>query len=211
MICIGPMGRLVARVVVWGVAAGMVVAVGVAGCGGDDSGADGPTATVPTVPPDPYAVPAVIDEAYVNRVLAGLDQASGDVTRLVVGARTIPPEAIERLRSIYVGDFLQVRLDSFQGDLLADFKGYKDNPGNRRTTVARIIVATPACIFAQVNRDISDVSLNPDPRLSTQWVGLVLIDPSTDPLDYNPTPWGFKVDGLQRDYSQPANPCEPAS
>ena len=56
-----------------------VVVAGLAGCGvGGSSGADGPTATRPTVPPDPYAVPAVIDEAYVNRVLAALDQANGE-------------------------------------------------------------------------------------------------------------------------------------
>ena len=101
MICIGPMGRLVARVVVVGVAAA-VVAVGVAGCGGDGSGAtDGPTASVPTTPPDPYAVPAVIDEAYVNRVLAALDQANGDVDGLVVSCtNALPPEAIDRLKAI---------------------------------------------------------------------------------------------------------------
>ena len=55
-------------------------------CGGGDDDALGPTATLPqaTTTTDPYAVPAVIDEAYVNRVLAGLDQAVGEVTRLVV-------------------------------------------------------------------------------------------------------------------------------
>jgi hypothetical protein len=42
----------------------------------------GPTATVPsapitTQPADPYAVPDVIDAAYVNRVLAGLDAVMG--------------------------------------------------------------------------------------------------------------------------------------
>ena len=114
MICIGPMGRLVARVVVWGVAAA-VVAVGVAGCGGDDSGAaDGPTASVPTVPPDPYAVPAVIDEAYVNRVLAALDQAVGDVVRMVVSTKSYPPDAIERLQALYVGDCLQLSSTCFK-------------------------------------------------------------------------------------------------
>ena len=75
MICIGPMGRLVRGWWLW-VLPQAVIAVGaLTGCGGDGSGtADGPTATVPTTPPDPYAVPAVIDEAYVNRVLAALDQ-----------------------------------------------------------------------------------------------------------------------------------------
>ena len=77
------------------------------GCGaGKDPVADVPTATVPTVPPDPYAVPAVIDEAYVNRVLAALDQAVGDVVRMVIRTKVLSPEAIERLQAIYVGDAL---------------------------------------------------------------------------------------------------------
>ncbi|MFN2504089.1 MAG: hypothetical protein ABR540_07650, partial [Acidimicrobiales bacterium] len=54
----------------------------------DDPTVDPPSATVGTEAPsttsaDPYAVPAVIDEAYVNRVLAGLDAAVGEVVRLV--------------------------------------------------------------------------------------------------------------------------------
>ena len=46
-----------------------------------------PTAQVRPAPPttaDPYAVPAVIDIAYVNRVLAALDQVDGDATREAV-------------------------------------------------------------------------------------------------------------------------------
>src|SRR5205085_10070389 len=70
-----------------------------------------PTATVPvaTTTTNPYAVPEVIDEAYVNRVLAGLDAAVGDMLRLVVSARTIPPEALERLRALYIGDHRQIQ------------------------------------------------------------------------------------------------------
>ena len=76
MICIAAVGRVVARVGVV-CAAVAVVAAGLVGCGGGkDRVAGVPTATVPTVPPDPYSVPAVIDEAYVNRVLAALDQVS---------------------------------------------------------------------------------------------------------------------------------------
>ncbi len=81
-----------------------------AACGGDKEPL-GPTATVPqpTTTTDPYAVPAVIDEAYVNRVLAGLDQAVGDIVRLVVSTRDIPPEVIDRLKAMYVGDALQLK------------------------------------------------------------------------------------------------------
>ncbi|MEA2843187.1 MAG: hypothetical protein QOJ69_858, partial [Actinomycetota bacterium] len=119
------MGRLVARVVGVGVALAVAVA-GLVGCGGGgSSGADGPTATVPTVPPDPFAVPPVIDEAYVNRVLAALDQAVGDVVRIVVSTKTLTPEAIDRLQALYVGDALQLQFQIFQADLFNDLAGYK--------------------------------------------------------------------------------------
>jgi hypothetical protein len=54
--------------------------------GGDDDEALPPPPSIAeptTVPADPYAVPAVIDAAYVNRVLEGLDAAVGDVVRIV--------------------------------------------------------------------------------------------------------------------------------
>jgi len=85
-----------------------------------------PTATVPqaTTTTNPYAVPAVIDEAYVNRVLAGLDQALGDLVRLVVSTKSIPPEALDRLRALYVGVHRQFQLDLLSADLQMGFANY---------------------------------------------------------------------------------------
>ncbi len=81
---------------------GMVVALLLlsAACGGKDEPL-GPIGSVPqaTTTTNPYAVPEVIDEAYVNRVLAGLDQAYGDLTRLIVSTENIVPEAIDRLKT----------------------------------------------------------------------------------------------------------------
>lgn len=204
------MGRLAARVVVWIVAAGMVAAA-LAGCDGDDGAADGPTATVPTTPPDPYAVPAVIDEAYVNRVLAALDQADGDVTRLVARTGTVPPEAVDRLKALYVGDYLQLQIDILQQDILNGMKGYRSDLGNQRTSVVRLLTASPTCIFAEATRDLSEVSSSSDPRLASPWVGLVPIDPDVDPNGYNQTPWVYVYNGFTPDQSQPNNPCENSS
>jgi hypothetical protein len=201
------MGRLVARVVGVGVALAMAVA-GLAGCGrGGSSGGDGPTATVPTVPPDPYAVPAVIDEAYVNRVLAALDQAVGDVVRIVVSTKTLTPEAIDRLQALYVGDALQLQFQIFQADLFNDLAGYKATPGDIHTAVAKLNTVQPSCIFAEVSRDYFDVSVHPDPRLTRQWVALVPHNPPGVSSSRNPTPWVFAYDGFQKDFSQPEDPC----
>jgi len=43
------------------------------------NGATVPTAAPTTTTTNPYAVPQVIDAAYFNRVLAGLDAVEGDV------------------------------------------------------------------------------------------------------------------------------------
>src|SRR3954464_237000 len=81
------------------------------------AGAGGTVATEPdrTTTTNPYAVPAVIDVAYVNRVLAGLDAAVGDAMRLVVSTHTVPREAYDRLRAIYATDgSLQLEIDLLQ-------------------------------------------------------------------------------------------------
>jgi hypothetical protein len=207
MICSGPVERLLARVVVVGVAVA-VAAVGLAGCGGGKGpGDEGPTATVPTTPPDPYAVPAVIDEAYVNRVLAALDQAVGDVVRMVVSTKTLSPEAIERLQAVYVGDALVLKLQGFQRDILDGLAGYKSNPGNKSSVVADLITGRSDCVFVQVYRDFSAVATNPDPRLARQWVSLTPVGSRANVGVHNPTPWVVTYDGFQKDLSAPPNPC----
>ena len=184
-----------------------MLAAGVA-CGGKDEPL-GPTATVPqaTTTTNPYAVPQVIDEAYVNRVLAGLDQAVGDITRLVVGSRTLSPEALDRLRTIYVDDSLELSIRGFQNDVRADFAGYRQPPGNKTTTVTELISARPTCIFAKVNKDFSAVGVDPDPSLATQWVALVPSGTVLDPSGFNPTRWVFVYDGFRQDRSAPPDPC----
>src|SRR5436305_12121423 len=83
------------------------------------------TEPAPTTTTNPYAVPTVIDAAYVNRVLAGLDAINGDVTRQVVSTRTIPRDAYDRMRALYGDDhWLQLRIDSFQSDLRRNLAGY---------------------------------------------------------------------------------------
>ena len=182
-----------------------------AACGGDNQ-PPVPAATLPqgTTTTNPYAVPTVIDEAYVNRVLAGLDQGVGDIVRLVVSTRTIPPEAVERLKAFYVGRVLQLEVDGLQSDVFEGFRGYKANPGNRSTTVTQAIDATPACIFAQVHIDFSAVSIQPDPAFSTQWIVLLPLDPANDPMDYNPTGWTIGFEGFGQDLSAPPNVCAAA-
>jgi hypothetical protein len=189
----------------------LVVLVAATACSSKEAAI--PSATVPTAPAqttttDPYAVPAVIDTAYVNRVLAGLDQAKGDVTRLIVNARTIPPEAIDRLRSLYSNQaFLQLVIDGYQDDVASGFKDYRPNPGNRKTTVNELLTVQSTCIFVRVTRDFSATSLNATSNQNT-WVALG--PKQADPSRYNPTPWSYLYDGFQGGGTAPQNPCSSA-
>jgi hypothetical protein len=178
-----------------------------------EKGAPNPSVTVATEPErttttNPYAVPTVIDIPYVNRVLAGLDAAVGDVARIVIRTRTIPPEAYDRLKSLYSdADFLQIKIDGYQRDIRDNFKTYKPNPGNKQSTVTQLISTRATCVFARVRRDYSQVGVAPLPELEVQWIALKPLDSARDPNHYNPTPWAFTYDGFPPDHSQPPDPC----
>ncbi|HWI02806.1 MAG TPA: hypothetical protein VNT52_03120 [Acidimicrobiales bacterium] len=180
--------------------------------GGASKGSAGANPTLATDPPtttttNPYAVPATIDAVYVNRVLAGLDAQLGDVTRLLIRSGTFPEEAYDRLKAVYTDDqALQLKLDAFQSDLRRGFQDYKPSPGNKVTTVTRIITASASCIFVEVRRDYSAVALNSN-VVNPQWTALKPSDPSRDPRRYNDTRWALAYDSVQPNLAQPPNPC----
>lgn len=173
----------------------------------------GPTATVatepaPTTTTNPYAVPPVIDAAYVNKVLAGLDAIRGDVTRQILAAHTIPRDAYDRMRAIYGDDnWLQLRIDSFQSDIRRNFAGYSATPGNQVTTVVQLLSRDSTCIFARVRRDYSAIGPGASTTSDQNWVALKPLDESRDPGGYNATSWALVYDGFPEDRSEPSNPC----
>jgi hypothetical protein len=170
----------------------------------------------PTVGPDvmrstttaPYAVPAVIDAAYVNRVIAGLDAITGDVVRMVVQSKTIPREAFDRLKAIYANDNAVNReLDGYSKDLSRGLVGYRDNPGNKRTSVKELITVSGSCIYVSVERDYSPAGNN-GPTNSKEWIALRPLDPNRDPQRYNITGWAYIYEGFSEQGTQPIqNPC----
>jgi hypothetical protein len=193
--------------------AALLLAASAACNSSDDPGPEPASPTVatepaPTTTTNPYAVPAVIDAAYVNRVLAGLDAVIGDVTRLVLRTKTIPPEAYDRLKAVYSDpDFLQIAIDGYQLDIREGFRAYRLQPGNNVTTVTELLTARSDCIFAKVERDFSAVGVSSQDRPRIQWVGLRRLDAARDPNQLNPTSWSFSYDGFPPNRAQPGNPC----
>jgi hypothetical protein len=184
-------------------------------CGGD--GDDTADPTVPTAvstsstaaAPDVSVIPEKIDEPYLNAVLAALDKVDGDAVRIIHQTKRFPPEAADRLNAIYSDQRFQIQADAWFEAIADDpqLSAIKPNPGNRKTTVERVISSSPSCVFMAVSRDQSANSVTPGPS-STQYVGLRPLDTSNDPKHFNPTAWMMTVDGFNPDGSEPKNPCD---
>ena len=193
-------------------AAVAVVALLSVGCNGSDNDtgqtAPRPTLPAPTTTTDPYAIPPVIDAAYVNRVLEGLDAAVGEVVRIVVRTRDVPPEVIDRLKAIYFDrEEINLKLASLQDDLRNGLTSLRPNPGNKISRVDEILYASHVCVFARIVRDYTPVGTNTSLQPSLEWIGIKPSDPARDPNDYNPTPWMVEFEGVQADGTEPPSPC----
>lgn len=162
----------------------------------------GPAAAAPTIPPAEGQ-----EAATVNRILLGLDGVMGDAQRVLVRERRITSEVTDRLRAIYAGPELLNHIDAFRKDVADGLTAYKDPPGNRVTTVSRLITVSPICVFAEVTRDYAPVTAGPAPRPSSLFVVLVTKTEADDPGQLNPTPWTMLYDGVQNDGSQPEDIC----
>ncbi|MGH9152382.1 MAG: hypothetical protein ACRD03_08310 [Acidimicrobiales bacterium] len=184
-----------------------------AGCSPGDASLP-PEPTVPTAPSsttsttvvDVSAIPEVIDEAYLNRVLAALDAVEARATELIVANKALVPEAAEILNSVYADDRFSAHADAWVEALVDDPALSSVRAGSRRTTVERVITAGPTCVWSEVRRDYSETTATPQP-LQTEYVALRPLDPSNDPNQHNSTAWMITVDGFNADGSEPVDPC----
>jgi hypothetical protein len=197
-------------------AAGMLVVGGAcSGGGGDDD--DGGSSSV-TVPEDTavddattttttagsadaaFAVPATIDDAYVNRVLAELDRVQGDVFRRIVANGSFAQADLVPLRAVFNDPELTGQAQGF-ATLVGSIDRARKPPGDNRTTVVRLLTARPDCIYAETTVDVSATVLDPPPP-RTQWVALRPSQPDTDPQGLNPTPFSIAAE-----HRAETNPC----
>ncbi len=178
---------------------------------GGDGQIGAPSATVPTLPPqttttNPYAVPDVIDAAYVNRVLAGLDAAYGDAARLIFRTRSVPPEALDRIKAIYANiTILNLQLKVLQDTINLRPELVPESAGNKLTTVSDIIAANKSCIYARVSRDYSSHVGRPSP-VREEWAALVPVEPSAGTAQYNVVGWAWIYEGSNPNGQPPSTP-----
>jgi hypothetical protein len=185
----------------------VVAALMVGACNG---GADGrsddtlpPTSeTTVTTAPD-YTVPAVIDVAYVDKVMAALDHVYGDAIRTLARERKITQDFLDRLAAIYGNRFFRLAQDSWSRELVDGLSGLRPVPGDPRTTIATLTTATRDCIVAPVVRDFSQVRTAPAPT-PQRFVGLI---PDVEKTPLNPTGWVLAYDGWTTSGEAPGEPC----
>jgi len=150
-----------------------------------------PTATA--TPADPFAIPEVIDAAYVDRVLAELYRIDGDVVRKILATNTIGVEDARTLRAIYADPQVERAAMSLARVLGVDKKNFKSPPGDRRVRVQRIIDADNTCILSIVKSDFSNV-VNVPPETSPNESDLITLRPTAqgaDPDQANASGWSI--------------------
>jgi hypothetical protein len=199
-----------------GIVAVLLTALAVAGC--TESKGTPAEPTVPTAvstssttaPIDVSVIPPTIDEPYLTAVLAALDEVDSEATRMIHAAKNITPAAADYLNAIYSDDEFKRQVDrwyaSFAHDL--ELKGIRPSPGNRKTTIERIIAASPACVWLAIKRDYTAVNVNPVPD-RIEYLGMRPLDAANDLRGVNPTAWMVIVDGYRQDGAEPSNPCAP--
>lgn len=153
-------------------------------------------------------IPMRVDEAYLNAVLAALDEVEGEATRLIYASKRFTPEAAALLNAIYSDEESDRqsngRLSALAND--PELRAIKPNPGNRKTTVTRIITAKPVCVWMAVERDHTLDSVTPaTPR--AEFLALRPLDKANDPKGRNRTAWMIASEGFNPDGSEPGDPC----
>ncbi len=169
---------------------GWLALLALSSCGGSGAYSAGPTATVPrsTSTTDPYAVPAIIDVPYLNRVFAALKKVNGDATRLIVANRRITPEAADLLHAVYADDEFKAQAEDWNNLIDGGLKTFRPNPGDRTTHVRQLLIVRSECLALSVDRDYSALAANPEAGASA----LVSLVPRP-PNAVNPTPWAISA------------------
>ena len=194
----------------------LVGVLAVVGC--SDTGDDAPRGPAATVRNEPATttstvvpvdqVPAVIDVAYVQRVIDALDRIEGAAVRELVRAREPNREFYEAIRAIYLDPQFDRVQASYGRSAAQEMVELKPDPGDPVTTIDRLISTTGDCVFAGATRDFGPILKEPPiEERKKVYVGLGLKKPELDPARRNPTAWMIGLDGTTSSGEEPPNPC----
>jgi hypothetical protein len=195
---------------------GVLAAVGCSDTG--DDAPRGPSATVRNEPTTAAAtgttvvpvdqVPAVIDVAYVQRVIDALDRIEGAAVRELVRAREPNREFYETIRAIYLDPQFDRVHASYGRSAAQEMVELRTDPGDPVTTIERLISATGDCIFATASRDFGPIlKVPPTEERKKVYLGFGLEKAELDPARRNPTAWMIGLDGTTSSGEEPRNPC----
>lgn len=189
----------------------VVAMVVLVSCGGSQVASPArtdPTIARATTTTDPFDPPAVIDEAYINRVLAELARIEGDAVRDLVATRSFSPEFLAVIRSLYLDEFFfEGKIEDLASEFADDFIGFRPVPGDRSVRVTEIISARPDCIFVEVLRDSSPLAGKVIPT-TINWIALVRVPAERDLARRNSTGWGYEFYGFLEGHVAPPDPCQ---
>ncbi len=192
----------------------MFLAAGACSGGGAALGPAGTVGPAPTTtsttarPVDPAVIPedlADIDEPYVQAVVDALFEVDAKATKIFVETQRLEPEAIEYLQAIYVPEEMDNQINIWGQDLA--LRGDELVPGMLHNDVKRIIDSSMSCVYVEVESDYSDVTRRVTPRL-LNYLGLRPKAAVDDPKGLNPTSWMMLINAVNRDGTEPANPCD---
>lgn len=161
-----------------------------------------PTTTLaPGVAP-PFQMPAVVDVAYVQRLLDTVYRLDGEATRRAFVTGAPDAEVDERLVAIF-GDPALTEAKQVLADQAADgFTRLANPPGDATVRVLEVLQAAPACIVVRADLDRGPVFREPRPAAARVMISLA----RADVLAFNPTGWGVVSAGVPEP-GQDVNPC----
>lgn len=183
----------------------LVAALLLGACNGGD-GDDDDTLPPPVSTTVDYSVPQVIDVAYVEKVMEALDHVYGDAIRILAREREITKDFLEHLAAIYTPSEFELTQEIWVRDVAAGLPGLRDDPGNPRTEIQRLLRAETECVVAAVARDFSPTRTTSDRSTPQRFIALVP-KTGTGARSMNLTPWLITFDGFKDDGSEPSQPC----
>lgn len=193
----------------------LLVAVGLAallapGCrhgGGSSDDTLPPPRTTATTAPATFDIPAVIDTAYVARVMQALDHVYGDAVRLLARTHQVNEDFLRYLVAIHNPRLFGLVQDLWVKIQARGFEGLATSPGDPRTRIDTLLRADRDCVLIQGDRDTSPLYVTDRPTDHDRYVALTPLRLDRNPGGTNPTPWTINFTGQRDDGSAPEDVC----